>query len=133
MSYELKWEPRGVVKRYFGHVTCAEILAASKESQSDYRFDQYRYAINDYLDCTEFVTDPIALEEIAAFSGAAELSNPNIKVAIIATLPEVIAAAKKYIGLSLQTYPKRIFTTIAEARAWITEDSFFRVTRRRSE
>ena len=126
MSYELKWEPRGVVKRFFGQVTCAELLAASRESQSDYHFDQYRYAINDFLDCTEFVTDPIGLEELAAFAGAAELSNPNIKVAIIATLPEVIAAVKSYSGLALQTYPTRLFSTLAEARAWIAEGSFHR-------
>jgi len=133
MTYELTWEPGGVVKRYFGHVTCAEILAASKESQSDYRFDQYRYSINDFLGCTEFVTDPIGLEELAAFAGASELSNSNIKVAIIATMPEIIAAMKEYSGLALQTYPTRLFSTLAEARVWIAEDSPPRLTRRRIE
>lgn len=122
MSYELTWEPKGVVKRYFGHVTCAEVLSAGIQSQSDPRFDQYRYAINDFLDCTEFENDREVLEEIAAYAGAAELSNKNIKIAIVATLPAVVAASKQYFELPLQSYPTRLFSTLAEARAWIAEN-----------
>lgn len=123
MSFELDWEPRGVVKRYFGRVTGEEILAAGIQSQGDHRFDQNRYAINDFLDCTEFVFDQKVLEEVAAFAGAAELSNPNIKIAIVATLPAVVEATMRYVGLRLQSYPTRVFATRAEARAWIAEDT----------
>ena len=121
MSFELVWEPRGVVKRYFGRVTGEEVFAAGIQSQGDHRFDQNRYAINDFLDCTEFVFDQKVLDEIAAFAGAAEISNPNIKIAIVATLPTVVAATMEYIGLPLQTYPTRLFATREEARAWIAE------------
>ncbi len=121
MSFELVWEPKGVVKRYFGRVTGEEILAAGIRSQGDERFDQNRYAINDFLDCTEFVFDQKVLDEVAAVAGAAEISNPNIKIAIVATLPAVVAATMEYIGLPLQTYPTRLFATRAEARAWIAE------------
>ena len=124
MSFELVWEPKGVVKRYFGRVTGEEVFAAGIQSQGDHRFDQNRYAINDFLDCTEFVIDRKVLDEIAAFAGAAEISNPNIKIAIVATLPAVVAATKEYIGLPLQTYPTRLFATRAEARAWIAESPF---------
>jgi hypothetical protein len=133
MSYELNWEPRGVVKRYFGLVTSAEVLTAGIQSQADQRFDQYRYAINDFLDCTEFVNDPVALEEVAAFAGAAEQSNPNISIAIVATLPAVVAATKQYLALPLQTYPTRLFSTRAEAGAWIAENSLPREPRRVSD
>ncbi len=121
MSYELNWEPTGVVKRYFGHVTCAEVLAAGIQSQRDPRFDEFRYAINDFLDCTKFEMDLKVMEEIAAYAGAAERSNKNIKIAIVATLPEVVAASKQYFELPLQSYPTRLFPTLAEARAWISE------------
>ncbi len=121
MSYELTWEPKGVLKRYFGHVTCAEVLAAGVQSQGDPRFDQYRYAINDFLDCTEFVIDHDVLEEIAAYAGAAEQSNSNIKIAIVATLPDVVAATRQYLELPLQTYSTRLFSTRAEARKWIAD------------
>ena len=123
MSFELNWEPRGVVKRYFGRVTGEEVFAAGIQSQGDRRFDQNCYAINDFLDCTEFVIDRKVLDEIAAVAGAAEISNPNIKIAIVATLPAVVAATMEYIGLPLQTYPTRLFATRAEARVWIAEGS----------
>jgi hypothetical protein len=121
MSFELVWEPRGVVKRYFGRVTSEEVFAAGVQSQGDHRFDQNRYAINDFLDCTEFVIDRKVLDEVAAVAGAAEISNPNIRIAIVATLPAVVAATMEYIGLPLHTYPTRLFATRAEARAWIAE------------
>ncbi len=121
MSFELVWEPKGVVKRYFGRVTGEEVFAAGIQSQGDHRFDQNRYAINDFLDCTEFVIDRKVLDEVAAVAGAAEISNPNIKIAIVATLPAVVAATMEYIGLPLHTYPTRLFATRAEARAWIAE------------
>lgn len=122
MSYELIWEQKGVVKHFFGHVTCQEILAAGNKSQGDHRFDRYRYAINDFLDCTKFENDSSVLEEIAAMAGAAERTNPNIKIAVVAKLPEIIAAFGHYAKVPLQSYPTRLFSTLAEARAWISED-----------
>lgn len=124
MSFELEWEPRGVVKRYFGRVTGEEVLAAGIQSQGDHRFDRNRYAINDFLDCTEFVFDQKVLDEVAAFAGAAEISNPNMRIAIVATLPAVVAATMGFIGLPLHTYPTRLFATRAEARAWIAESGY---------
>lgn len=123
MSYELIWEPKGVIKRFFGHVTCQEVLAAGNQSQGDLRFDRNRYAINDFLDCTEFEIDYVMLDEIAAISGAAQKSNPNIRIAVVATLPEILAAFRHYASVPVQSYPTRLFTTRAEARVWTSDES----------
>ena len=50
MPYEILWEARGVVKRHHGFLAADELLAASREIQSDPRFDDLRYIINDFLD-----------------------------------------------------------------------------------
>ncbi len=46
-------------------------------------------------------------------------SNPNnIKIAVVAHRPDVIAAVSDYIGTEMSPYPVRIFSTIEAAREW---------------
>ena len=49
MSYEILWETKGVVKRFFGHVTSNELFQAGVDLQGNVRFDQLKYVINDFL------------------------------------------------------------------------------------
>ncbi len=119
MSYELNWEPRGVVKRFFGLVTSKELLNSSEKTEADLRFDDLRYVINDFLACTEFTTDPGVLEELAAIDSAAAMINPGIKIAVVTTSDTLIAVALQYADSPLNTFPTRIFSTLDEARAWI--------------
>lgn len=118
MSYEIIWEPRGVVKRFFGLVTGHEILQAVIEVEGNARFDDLRYALNDFLGSTGLSGYDDVAEEVSAVDYAAARTNPNIRVAIIATLPEIIAGANEYAKSPLNAYPTRIFTTLAEARDW---------------
>jgi hypothetical protein len=119
MSYELIWEPRGVVKRFFGHVDGNEVLRATTETEVDPRFDDLRFVINDFLACTGFAFPADAVEEMAAIDGAIAQINSKIKIAIVATLPDVIAAADAYATDPLTSYPTRTFSTIEDARRWL--------------
>ena len=78
MSYEIIWEPDGVIKRFFGYV-----------------------------------------DEIAAIDWGASLSNRKIRIAMVATHPEVVALAGHYARSTMNVYPTRIFPTMAEGRAWL--------------
>lgn len=94
MAYEIVWEPpNGLVKRHSGRVTGREILEAVRDVEGDYRFDTLRYVINDFSGCTEVNVSPAEIEEIAAIDRAAAVSNTKISIAIVATYPEVVAAA----------------------------------------
>ncbi|MBS1132336.1 MAG: hypothetical protein H6R16_3338 [Proteobacteria bacterium] len=120
MAYKISWDsPQGVVKRYFDQVTGAEVLAANTKVESDSRFDHLRYVINDFLGCTGLTVSLPEIEEIAAIDYSAALINPNIRIAMVATLPEVVAAANAYANDPLTTYTARVFTTMAEARTWL--------------
>jgi len=119
MSYELVWEPKGVVKRFFGHVTAKELFRAATDVEGDERFDQLRYVINDFLGITGFSFSSSHVDELAAIDHAAAKTNKRIKLAVIATDPGIIELATQYANSPMNSYPFRIFSTIAAARDWL--------------
>jgi hypothetical protein len=120
MCYEIEWKsPNGVIKRHFGQVTGSEIMAAVTTTEGDPRFDSLRYVINDFSDCTELKVSPREIAEIAAIDKAAAHSNPNIRIAFVATLQDVVAAANAYANDPFTTYATRVFSSTDEAKSWL--------------
>lgn len=121
MSYEIHWEPRGVVKRFFGAVDGRDLIDSLVAVEESPQFDELRFVVNDFL-AAESVT--IGLDEvqtIASIDMAAALTNPNIVIAVVATNAEITALARQYAESPMNTYPTRIFATLAEARAWLAQ------------
>lgn len=119
MGYELIWEPRGVLKRFYGEVTDNDVAGSVAQIQGDRRFDTLRYCINDFLDGSGHQVSLDAVEEIAAIDDAASISNPHIRVALVAATPEFIELAKQYAGSTMKLHPTRIFSSLDEARIWL--------------
>jgi len=120
MAYEINWEPRGVVKRFFGIVKAGEVLAAVVRVEADERFDSLRYVINDLSSVDGFEITHGEVEEVAAIDKAASLTNPGIRIAVVATLPEIVMAARAYATSKFNVFPTRIFATQFEARRWLS-------------
>jgi hypothetical protein len=59
------------------------------------------------------------IDTIAAHDMGAALTNPHIKVAVVAAQPEVIDLVRRYMKAAALAYPTSIFSTMAEARAWV--------------
>jgi hypothetical protein len=119
MSYELIWQARGVIKRFFGNVTAGEVQQATYKVEGHKHFDDVRYVLNDFLSCDSFSFVNDEVDEMAAIDGAAARINPNLRVAVVATLADVIAAAEHYASSELNKYPTRIFATLDDARKWL--------------
>ena len=119
MGYELHWEDRGVVKRYFGQVSSEELLAPVVATEADKRFDTLRFVINDFLEAKSVAFTQADIDLIAAHDMGAAATNPNIKVAVVAAQPEVIDLVQRYMQAAVRAYPTSIFSTMAEARAWV--------------
>lgn len=87
MPFELHWEPNGVVRRYFGTVTDADVMNCNQAFMDDPRFDSLHYCIVDATDVTDTqVSDSTAVWVSAAHKGAS-LSNPNLLLAIVTPSP----------------------------------------------
>ena len=120
MPVELVWQqPNGLIKRHVDHVTGKEIFDANSLAESDARFDSLKYVINDFLGCTGLSVSHDEIEEIAAVDNAAAKSNPNIRIAIVATNPEVLAATDFYANHPLSMFTIRIFSAMDEACRWL--------------
>lgn len=119
MPFELFWEPAGVVRRHVGHVSIADRRRSLEQICNDPRFDDLRYSITDYLGALSYEATPEDTAETAALHIAPLRTNPNIVIATVAVLPEAVAAARSFIALRYIEQPYEVFSTMAEARAWI--------------
>jgi len=119
VSYEIIWEPRGVIKLYSALVTDNEMIQSVVDTEKDARFDELRYVINDFLGITGISMTKDSVEEISVRDRGAACTNPNIRIAVVATHPEIIALTIAYANSPLNAYPTKIFATLAEARSWL--------------
>ncbi len=120
MSYELIWEPRGVIKRFWGHVSNDDILGAVNGVCGDARFDGLLYVFNDFTDVESQSVDKGTIESYAAERIGALLSNPRIISPFVASSASGLAIVETVTSPSLGTeHSWRIFPTRAEARQWL--------------
>jgi hypothetical protein len=121
VTYEVVWEVRGVIKRFFGHVTDHDMLQSVLDIESDSRFDDLRYVINDFSGITGSSISIPTIEDISIADSGAARSNPSIRVAVVTTSPEIRRMAEHYANSPMNAYETRIFATEAEARNWLHE------------
>jgi hypothetical protein len=120
MPYEHIWEPDGVVRRFWGHVTSAEIAGSAEHVEADCRFDDLHYVINDFSDCISVDMPDAIIEEIAAKDGAAANSNSRIRIAVVSDHPDVLQIADAYMAQSLSPYVAKNFGSMEAARTWVS-------------
>ncbi len=123
MPYRIRWEGHGVYRRFFGVISASEFLDAYKEMSGDIRFDFVRYIISDFLEARK--SPEVAERDAKAFAALERLnfySAPNIVNAAVATDEEILAHLRYFESLHLSPYPLGIFSTVAEARAWIASN-----------
>jgi hypothetical protein len=129
MSYEVIWEPRGAIKRFWGTVSSQDMIRSVIETEADARFDRLRYVINDFLAVSLIAFSAADVSEIATMDLGASRTNSAIKIAIVATLAELVEFGRQYADSDLNVYPTKIFATMAAARTWTAEPLGFRATR----
>lgn len=95
------------------------MLQSVIDTESDPRFDDLRFVINDFLDVQNISISSDDVEYISAVDRAAAVTNSNIRIAVVANRPEIIALADQYANSPMNAYPTRVFATLAEARAWL--------------
>jgi hypothetical protein len=120
MPYEVIWEPRGVLKRYFGHVSKADHADSTQELFGDPRFDRVRYVINDFTAADSHSIDD---EEIIAYTAGrigCATYQPDIHGVFVANSPEMVALCKLMSDPQYEIpHETRIFSTLADGRNWL--------------
>ena len=117
--FEHIWEERGLVRRFYGHVTAEELARSAVLGQQDPRFDTMRYVINDFRECASISAPPDEIEEISARDAAAAATNSRIRIATVADDPAILAISDMYEKAGYSPYPVRNFSTMETAREWL--------------
>ena len=117
MPFEVTWTGRGYYKRVYGAVSATDFLQSITTVQNHPDFDSLRYGVNDFLDVTAIDIKPSDIDLYAATSIGASLSNPRIRIAIVATDQRIIAMVKAYAQLA--PFPTEFFETPDAARQWV--------------
>lgn len=121
MPYELQWEPQGVYRRYYGHVTIDERQHSFNEICADPRFKDLLYTITDYLAVESYEITPEATEDIASQHSLPLLRNPNIIIAAAVLDKQIVGAIEHFIAVKRFSQPYRMFPSVEAARAWVTQ------------
>lgn len=119
MSYDLKWEDKGVSWKYYGQVSGKEIIEASKIIYGDPRFDELRYKLVDFLETETIEMDNHEIDVIASQHKASEMSNPNIKNAIVIRSSASQLATKFAAFFSDSSWEVQIFQDLDKANNWL--------------
>ncbi|SDG72932.1 hypothetical protein [Propionivibrio dicarboxylicus] len=123
MSHELVWESDGVLVCYHGHLTIVEVAQVARLYQADERYDSLRYIVHDCRQCTGGSYSTEALLELAATDGVASRQNPDTRIAIVATHPDVVSLVQEYISTGMNRHEVRLFSAMDEARQWAMAES----------
>ena len=120
MAYELVWEPDGVIKQFSGIVRAREFIQSVENIQGDYRFDDARYVINDFLAVTEHELSEEVLTEVAVLQYGAYASNPNCRIVFVTTDEALATRIKNTPAVAgLISYQTEVFPTVTAARDWL--------------
>ncbi|QID19099.1 hypothetical protein G3580_16635 [Nitrogeniibacter mangrovi] len=119
MTYELVWEPRGAYKHFSGVVTADEFFGSIVQFQNHPDFDTAEYSINDFSDVDDFEILDKDVRRFTAYGAGAALTNPHLKIAIVARDDRVLRHVATYRDTGLAPFPLEVFDTVADARRWI--------------
>ena len=122
MAYSIKIEPRGAYVRLEGRCSFKHVLAATMEVWENPNFDNMAYEIFDYLSVTSIdFTDYDVVELAVRDSVASKMSRRN-KMAVVATLPSIIARTEEYKqSLSDPRLEFMVTDNLETARQWVAQ------------
>lgn len=124
MSYQLKWEPSGVTKKFSGVVGDEEFMAATEAVQAHANFDDIWYVINDLMEITSFEVSAHVLECYFASVSGAYRTNRKIKLAFVTKNSDIERQINEFVRISPIPYRSRVFNTVHDARNWIKTEKF---------
>ena len=119
MFCDIRWEERGVFRKFYGVFKFQELLASVKTVGGDIRFADLRYSILDCLELQDEEVSDAELEFVAAHLLDGSGVNPSILVAIVTTSEAAHSMLQRFMALGTCPYPMKIFSTVADARMWI--------------
>lgn len=120
MAYSIEFETKGAYVKFEGACSYAEVLEASKGVWENPYFDSMTYEIFDYLSVTSIDFSDYDIVEMAVRDSVASKMSRRSKMAVVATLPAIIARTEEYKqSLSDPELEFMVTDSLAAARQWV--------------
>lgn len=120
MAHTITYEaPGGACIRYWGKVTVEEVADVVRRGQATASFTDRRYTIHDFTDIDAFHSTARSVEGLAATDSGAALTNRQLQVLVVTTLPAIEQMVSDYRAVGLPAFPVRVFASMQAARAWL--------------
>ena len=118
MPYRIVTEPRGVYKKYTGHVTGQQFLEAVQQVNASSDFETFRYVINDFTECDAFDLSAGMADEAVAAAIGAQASNPTFVAAFVARDEGILKSLASMAQIAQAYLRVAVFESLTEARQW---------------
>lgn len=118
MPYQVIWEGEGFWARFSGCTSDEELITFAEECSRDDRFETARYFIGDFLGCETTSFSLSLATKLATIEHVSANIDSQLKIAVVADIPDMIALASAYLPLQLSQYEIRVFQVLEEARNW---------------
>ena len=119
MPHETIRETTGLYQKFHGVVTSPELFNSVVAIHNDPGFAALEYVIKDYLEVEVFDVGLKTLIDGHALNLGVQRKNARLIVAVVTTDPNIIEPSLIATSYRLDSYPREIFATVAEARQWI--------------
>ena len=126
MPYELIWEDRGVIFRFWDVVSDDDLKQSNLDAYGHPRFADIAYELVDFTNVTEFGFSNDTVRLVAEWDFKASKRNPSMRLAIVGEDKLLLGLANMYrLTLDSQggTWEQDAFATMDEARSWIADES----------
>lgn len=122
MSFTLEWTPRGVIKRFHGHLSGRDLVASAEAVGSDPRYDHLRFILNDFTAVSSHAVAETDIEHFASLRIGAALHNRHVLSPFVAE-----GQPGEHIARRLQMpdyengHPVEIFPDLDSALNWVAQ------------
>ncbi len=121
MAYHITWNQEGTIVNLSGLLSIDEINEANGILHGDARLDNHKYSIWNFLEADLSQLTESDLLRPAATDGAASISIPRMKVAIVAVDSHAVKVLGHYVQYAIQVttwWDFGIFNSMQEALHW---------------
>lgn len=121
MALESTWTGTGLIQKYVGDITGAELLQESLAVAEDPRFDALRYVITDWSESRDSSVSEEDVLKLAAYIKAMAKTNGRIRHAtVLHRADNAQALTSLYVMLASESpWQIAMFHSLAEAQAWV--------------
>ena len=121
MPYELTWEERGVLIRFWDVVSDHDLMQSNLDCYDNPRFETAGYEIADFTEATKLAFSSGTLRRVAELDFKASKRNPAMRLAVVGEELLLLGLANMYralFDLEGGIWEQAQFATVDEARPW---------------